>query len=487
MLIRFAKRVFALFAACLATVIVLRAWESQRGPALQPWHELVPAELRADAIERADWEAYLAAEEAAFAAVRSEIAARLAPEDRGPINRYDDESRVHPGRFPRDWNRSVVLAPDGPPAGAAVFLHGLTDSPYSGRHVLERYRAHGFLGVAVRLPAHGTVPGALTDVVWQDWAAATRLAVREARRRVGPDRPLHLVGYSNGGALALQYALDALEDDALARPDRLVLLSPMVGVTGFARFAGLAGLPALLPAFAKAAWLDRVPEFNPFKYNSFPVNAARQSFLLTDALQSQLARLAGEGRLGGLAPVLTFQSVIDFTVSTRAIVEALYARLPANGSELVLYDRNRNAAFSLLMRAPAEVELGGLLPPPPRRFRTTILANASPAANAIEERVVEAGDTAERRRPLGLAFPPGVFSLSHIALPFPIEDGLYGLEPDPAEDFGIHLGSIGVRGERGALVLGVDSLMRMSSNPFFAYQIERIAEGLPGPAELATR
>jgi alpha-beta hydrolase superfamily lysophospholipase len=480
---RIAKRAAWLLAACLATFLAVRAWDARRGPALDPWHVLVPEELRADALDRADWAAYRAAEEALFAALRGALAARLSAKDRVPINRYFEASPIHPGRFPRDWNRSFVLEPDGPPAGAAVFLHGLTDAPYSGRHVLARYRAHGFVGLAIRLPAHGTVPGALTAVAWRDWAAATRLAVREARRRVGSDAPLHLIGYSNGGALALQYALDALEGDALPRVDRLVLLSPMIGVTAFARFAGLAGLPALLPAFERAAWLDVVPEFNPFKYNSFPVNAARQSFLLTDALQGQIARLAAEGRLAGLPPILTFQSVIDFTVSTRAVVDALYARLPANGSELVLYDRNRNAVFRQLMRAPAEVELGLLLPPVPRRYRTAILANAGPETSAVVERVVEAGATAEHTRPLGLAFPPGVFSLSHVALPFPVDDGLYGLEPDPAEDFGIRLGSIGVRGERGALVVGLDALMRMSSNPFFPYQIERIAEGIgPAPA-----
>ena len=51
----------------------------------------------------------------------------------------------------------------------------------------------------------------------------------------------------------------------------------MIGLTSFARFAGLAGLPAVLPAFAKAAWLAVLPEFNPFKYNSFPINGARQA------------------------------------------------------------------------------------------------------------------------------------------------------------------------------------------------------------------
>jgi len=32
-----------------------------------------------------------------------------------------------------------------------------------------------------------------------------------------------------------------------------------------------------------------LPEFNPFKYNSFPVNGAWQSHRLTQALQQQIA------------------------------------------------------------------------------------------------------------------------------------------------------------------------------------------------------
>jgi alpha-beta hydrolase superfamily lysophospholipase len=117
---------------------------------------------------------------------------------------------------------------------------------------------------------------------------------------------LHLVGFSNGGALALMYALEALDNTELTRPDRMVLISPMVGITSFARFAELAGLPAIFPAFAKAAWLNVLPEFNPFKYNSFPINGARQSFLLTDALQGKIVRHARDGRLVDLPPIIPF-------------------------------------------------------------------------------------------------------------------------------------------------------------------------------------
>ncbi|XPL51663.1 alpha/beta hydrolase [Enterobacter cloacae subsp. cloacae] len=60
-----------------------------------------------------------------------------------------------------------------------MLLHGLTDSPYSLQHIARLYQKEGFVAIGIRLPAHGTVPGALTDVKWQDWLAATRLAVRE--------------------------------------------------------------------------------------------------------------------------------------------------------------------------------------------------------------------------------------------------------------------------------------------------------------------
>ena len=68
------------------------------------------------------------------------------------------------------------------------------------------------------------------------------------------------------------------------------------------------------------------------------------------------------GRLAELPPILTFQSVVDFTVSTRAIVDALYVHLPANGSELVLFDLNRSAKFGPLLRSGADTALAGLLP-----------------------------------------------------------------------------------------------------------------------------
>ena len=467
-----------LIAVSALTLLGVRAFDAQRGPDLEPWHTHRPHELNAKEIAELDWTGYGKAEDALFEEVRKEVTQELAPDQRVPVNRYFEGSPVHPGRFSPDWNRSYVLEPDAAPKGAVVLLHGLTDAPYSLRHIARRYRERGYVAVAIRLPGHGTVPGSLADVEWEDWSEATRLAVREARRRTAPSMPLHLVGYSTGGALALQYALDAIDDANLARPDRIVLLSPMIGITRFARFAGLLGLPAFFPAFAKAAWLSVLPEFNPFKYNSFPVNAALQSSLLARSLGEELARSARDQRLAELPPILTFQSVVDFTVSTRAVVTELYARLPSNGSELVLFDINRNAKLDLLLRSSADAVLEGLLPDAPRRFRSAIVTNARPDSGEVVARTTEAAATTEQTRALGLVYPHDLFSLSHVAVPFPVGDGVYGMEPDPSEDFGVNLGAMAARGERGTLIVSLDFVSRTASNPFFPYLLERIESGI---------
>ncbi|MGL4861295.1 MAG: alpha/beta hydrolase, partial [Enterobacteriaceae bacterium] len=387
-------------------------------------------------------------------------------------------SSIYPPGFDRDWNRSYLLMPAGEIKGAVVLLHGLTDTPYSLRHIARLYQQLGFVAVGIRLPAHGTVPAALTKVRWQEWLAATKLAVREAHHLSGNNKPLHLVGFSNGGALAVEYTLESLEDPGLPRPDQLVLLSPMIGVTSFARFAGLAGLPSIFPPFAKAAWLSILPEFNPFKYNSFPVNAARQTHLLTRDLQQRIVRLGRENRLAQLPPIITFQSVVDFTVSTRAVITALYNHLPANGSEVVLFDINRTTNFDLLLRPSTLTAIRQQLPLPPRRYQATMISNRSPDDEEVVARSINAGETTEHITPLGIKYPADLFSLSHVAIPFPPDDPLYGNQPGRPYQYGINLGALAVRGERSVLIVDLDTLLRASSNPFYTYMMQRIEQDI---------
>jgi alpha-beta hydrolase superfamily lysophospholipase len=477
---RYPLRALGLLALGLAVVAVSalawRAYDAFYGAPLALHHTFAPDELSAAEIDRADWVAWLAQEDRIFAAVRREVTDRLEPADRTPENRYHAGSPMFSPRFATDWNRSQVMVPDGDIRGAVVILHGLTDAPYSGRHIAKLYQARGFVAVMPRLPGHGTVPAGLAVADRLQWIAAARLAIREAKRLSGTNAPLHIVGFSNGGALAVAYALQALDNKDLPQPDQVVLLSPMIGVTAFARFAGVAAWPALFPAFTRAAWLGTLPEFNPFKYNSFPVNGAVQARRLSVEVQASVAERARTGRLARLAPVLTFQSVVDSTVSARAVTDGLYRHLPNNGSELVLYDINRAARLQPLFRAAADAASDRLVPPAPRAWRSTILANRDIGVTEIVERSTPAGSTVEETRPTDLAYPRDVFSLSHVALPFPLSDGLYGTEPDPADGFGATLGNLSSRGETGVLVVGLDLFARLTSNPFFSYQARRIDE-----------
>jgi len=97
-----------------------------------------------------------------------------------------------------------------------------------------------------------------------------------------------------------------------------------------------------------------------------------------------------------------------------------------------------------------ETKLTRILPEPPRRYRTTMITNAGQDTNEFVERVTEAGEVTEQSRKLGLFYPDELYSLSHLALPFPVTDSLYGLQPDNSEDFGVHLRAVAPRGQRAA-------------------------------------
>lgn len=466
----------------LLAVFAVRGVEALRGPTLQPWHTQAPDDATASEIATMDWPAWMRREAMVFAQMQAEVTDQLPPEAQVRSNRYWAKSPLNPANLPTDWNRSYILEPAGPPQGAIVLLHGLTDSPYSLRHIAKHYQARGFVAVGLRIPGHGTVPAGLTRAEVADWEAATSLAVREASRRA-PGKPLHIAGYSNGGALALTYALAAGTDQSLPRPSQIILLSPMIGLTPFARFAGLAGWPAIIPAFSNAAWLGIEPEYNPFKYNSFPVKAAAQSHALTVKLGKDIATAKANGSLARFPPVLAFQSAVDSTVSARAVVTGLFDQLPQNGSELVLADVNRAATVGLVLRPSARNALQGLLSPAPRRYRTTIIANAATETaqptDAAVARITEPGSTTEQSLPLAIPYRRDIFSLGHIAIPFPLTDGLYGLTPDPADPQGITLGAITTRGEIGQLAASMEVINRISSNPFFPLLIERIDSALP--------
>ena len=66
-----------------------------------------------------------------------------------------------------------------------------------------------------------------------------------------------------------------------------------------------------------------------------------------------------------------------------------------------------------------------------------------------------------------------MFSLSHVALPFPPDDPLYGYLSE-RDVHHVHLGRVQMHGENGVLAIPDWVLTRQRSNPFHSYMIERI-------------
>ena len=268
---RWLVRILWSAALIFATVVVGGAVDARRRlPDLEPWHRYVPADATASDLATATFADYMRREEILFRDVRDRIERPSAGGAAPSANRYDSRSRSHSSRIGTDWNRTFEIMPAGEIAGGALLVHGLTDSPYSMRAVGETLKARGYYGVAMRMPGHGTVPAGLVTAVWEDWLAAVRVGVRHVRERIGPDKPILLVGYSNGGALLLKYALDEVERGQALPATRLVLISPMIGVTPFAWMARVISALGPIPYFEKARWLDVFPEVQPVQVQLVP-------------------------------------------------------------------------------------------------------------------------------------------------------------------------------------------------------------------------
>lgn len=458
------------------TVLLVWAFASRNMPALEIWHTAsLSTEFTArDATPKSTLQDYLDQEERLFSELEENVYDRVAPTDDLKFNRYRAGGPQDPGSWETNWNRTFELVPENI-QGGALLLHGLTDSPYSLRKIGEILHAKGFYVLGLRLPAHGTIPGALTKVRWEDWVAASRIGARHVHERIGSDLPFVIAGYSNGGALAVKYSLDALSDPSLPSPDRLLLFSPEIGISSFASIANSHKLLSFLPYFAKFKWLSIEPEYDPFKYNSFPKNAAQQAHEITEVLQRQVEEALTAGKFADFPTVLTFLSWIDATVDTSATIHRLYSRLENEGSELVVFDVNHFDQLEPFLpeanRAPlVRLEARSDLP-----YRLTIITNVDRGSERMTRRTKAPLSSEIDSTALALAWPPGVYSLTHVAVPFSPDDPVYGSNENVNSFYhGLPLGRLQPRGETHLLTAPLSQLMRLRYNPFFGYIEQRI-------------
>ncbi len=155
-------------------------------------------------------------------------------------------------------------------------------------------------------------------------------------------------------------------------------------------------------------------------------------------------------------------------------MDRLLGLLDPHRHELVLFDINRLAAKSILLVSDPRALTTRVIGDNSLPFAVTLVTNENPeSASVVARRQAPFSAEWSQTEPLGLAWPAGVISLSHVALPFPPDDPLYGRRPPDDADV-LFLGQMAILGERGLLILPSDWLLRIRHNPFYAYLEARV-------------
>jgi hypothetical protein len=287
-------------------------------------------------------------------------------------------------------------------------------------------------------------------------------------------KPIHLIGYSTGAALALDYTLDAMDDPDLSEPQSLVLVSPAIAVTPLAELTRWFDLLGKLPGLEQLAWTSLVPEFDPFNYNAFTANASLQVHRMTRATNRRIKRLAEQGPIEGFPSTLVLLSVVDATVSPRAAADNLLRHLAPERHELLLYDINRYTLTSPLIVTDTAALTKQLMTDETLPFAITSSAT-SPTQGGRWWRATRR--LCRPMRPSATPYPGAGRTtpspLSHVDLPFPPDDPLYGRYP-PGTPNQVFLGQLAIRGERGVFKVPAQWLLRLRHNPFYDYQEQRV-------------
>jgi carboxylesterase len=250
-----------------------------------------------------------------------------------------------------NWEKALVSAPspsipparetDGHPfdlppvegapcaSDAALFLHGLTGSPFEVRHVAERLNRDGMRCLGPVMPGHGGDPRALAGLPWHAWVEGARRSLFE----LGGARRTFVVGCSMGALVACVLAHEHPD-----RVDGLALLAPALRLSRPIRLAGALAatrIASLLPPIPKGPSDVRDAEMrrrNP-ALPGVPLTALAELL----ALQRHADRILP----GIAAPALVVAGGRDHTVTVSG-ARRLARRIGTGPADLIVLRRSQH-------------------------------------------------------------------------------------------------------------------------------------------------
>jgi len=236
----------------------------------------------------------------------------------GRLERWMDAAgaRLERVRYPRPAANGEVeawrLAPHDPRA-RVVAVHGAgNDALYPQLALFQALVATGVEGFAFNVDGHGA---ASTTVFSPDAVRSCVAAAIGEAERGRAALPLHLLGHSFGGSLALA----ALADGDVPHAASAVAISAptSVALDGRVALAELRGFlrPATLGQRRHYGWWGMIPAVGPLKRSAYPIRGAAEAgapFAYVAAIQQLLARLDLERTAANVGvPVLLIYGAAD--------------------------------------------------------------------------------------------------------------------------------------------------------------------------------
>lgn len=218
-----------------------------------------------------------------------------------PFELYPDEKK-----FPR--------GDDGRYENGILLIHGLSNSPYETRSIARYFQSRGFIVRSILLPGHGTVPGDLLGVSYQDWIDACHYGTATFKNEV---EHLYVGGNSLGATLAVYIGLTGTDIDGL------FLFAPALEVSSAAW---------LTTTFIVPAWLSKALDLDYARYESFSSNASAQTYLLI----KEVDRALENGKRLEM-PVFAAFSETDMTVMSDRSVQVFNNYVVSDKSRMLIY------------------------------------------------------------------------------------------------------------------------------------------------------